>query len=269
MTELAIEYSTDDTGETFIKHQYASYPFHICRAQYMENDPAGMANVYIQSASGGIYENESLATHIAANNNSYSHTTTQASTIVHSMTRGAAEQLISLKATGKAYLEYFSDPLILFPGSKLSSKIKIEADETSVVLLVDAFLVNTKYESMDIFGWYHNCLEVYSEKQSLLVKDVYKANKNNFLQDKNGHIGLGTLTLIKRSGDISTILVALQNAIKECDDIYGGTTRLPNSSGIIVKLLARDGDSLKKAMLKIWIASRKSITGIKPNARRK
>lgn len=269
MTELAIEYSTDNSGGTFIKHQFATYPFHICRAQYLENDPKGMANVYIQSASGGIYENEKLVTSIVAHNNSYSHTTTQASTIVHSMTDGSAEQIINIDAEKQAYVEYFSDPLILFPDSKLSSSINIKIDKSSIVLFIDAFLVNTQLSTTNHFNWYNNSLTVFNESNDLLVKDVYHANKNNFLFKKYGYTAMGTLTLINRNGKIDIVLPALQKLFDQQDDVYGGATFLPNHSGVIAKFLAKDGDSLKKLMLTLWMLSRKLLVGIEPNIRRK
>ena len=90
MSRLSLQFAKNIEGKTFLENQYASYPFHICRTQYYDNDPPGMANVYIQSASGGIYENESLTTEVIANSQSYSHITTQASTIVHGMPNGDA-----------------------------------------------------------------------------------------------------------------------------------------------------------------------------------
>ena len=269
MSRLSLEFTRNEDGKTYLQNQYASYPFHICRTQYFENDPPGMANIYIQSASGGIYENESLITNIIANSSSYSHVTTQASTIVHGMTDGEAHQIININAIEHAYTEYVSDPLILFPESKLSSKINVFADETSIAVIVDAFLLHFLKGEDQLFNQLNSYLNIYTDKNELLAKDVYLANPKNFLNGKRNYIGMGTISIINRSNIKNNILEPLQISIAANNNIYGGATCLPNDCGIIMKFLAPDGDILKKTILQSWMQIRKSIVGIKPKARRK
>ena len=180
MSRLSLEFATSQNGKTYLEKQYASYPFHVCRAQYYENDPPGMANIYIQSASGGIYENESLATNVVANSNSYSHVTTQASTIVHGMPNGKAYQSVDINAINNSYTEYISDPLILFPESKLSSRINVFVDDTSTAVIADSFLLHFLKSDEHVFKQLNNSLQVYTEDNKLLVKDVYLINSKTF-----------------------------------------------------------------------------------------
>ena len=269
MSRLSLEFAKDADGNTFLNKQFASYPFHICRTQYMENDPPGMANIYIQSASGGIYENESLITDVTANAGSYSHVTTQASTIVHGMPNGAAHQVVNIMATGNAYTEYVSDPLILFPKSTLGTEINVVADESSSAVIADAFLLHFLEGDDQVFNQLDSYLNIYSEHNELLAKDVYLVKPTNFLQGRCQYIGMGTISLIHRSGSMQPLLELLQQSMQSNDEIYGGATLLPNECGIIVKFLAPDGDSLKKTTLKTWMQIREFIVGITPNIRRK
>jgi len=269
MSRLSLEFSRNEDGKTYLQNQYASYPFHVCRTQYFENDPPGMANIYIQSASGGIYENESLTTNIIANSNSYSHITTQASTIVHGMTNGEAHQVVNVNATQNAYTEYVVDPLILFPESNLCSTINVFADETSTAIIADAFLLHFLKGEDELFNQLRNYLNIYSDKNELLAKDVYLINPKNFLNGKCKYIGMGTISIINRSSAKNDLLEQLQASILKNTDIYGGATFFPNECGIIMKFLAPDGDTLKKALLEYWLQIRKSIVGLKPKARKK
>ncbi len=269
MCRLSLEFSRNGDGKTYLENQYASYPFHICRTQYIEDDPLGMANIYIQSASGGIYENESLTTNIIANSRSYSHITTQASTLVHGMTNGEAQQTVNINAIEHAYTEYVSDPLILFPASKLNSKINIYSDETSTAIIADAFLLHFLNGEDHIFNQFNNYLNIYTDGNELLAKDIYIVNQKNFLNIKSKYISMGTISIINRSTIKKDLLKTLQVSIQANNDIYGGATLLPNECGIIIKFLATDGDTLKKAILNSWIQIRESIVGIKPKTRRK
>ncbi len=269
MSNLSLEFAKNSDGKTYLENQYAAYPFHICRTQYYDNDPPGMANIYIQSASGGIYENENLTTNVIANSNSYSHVTTQASTIVHGMTNGGAYQTVNINATGNSYTEYISDPLILFPGSKLNSTINIYSEKKSTAIVADAFLLHFLNGKDHLFEQLNSNLQVYSDNNKLLAKDVYLVKPKNFLDGKHKYIGMGTICIINRSISKEKKLDLLQKSIKENKSIYGGATLLPNNCGIIVKFLAPDGDTLKKTILQTWMTIRTSIVGTKPNIRRK
>lgn len=269
MTNLSLEFAKNADGKTFIENQYASYPFHICRTQYFENDPPGMANIYIQSASGGIYENENLTTNVIANADSFSHVTTQASTIVHGMANGCAHQSVNVNATDNSYTEYISDPLILFPQSKLSSSINVLVDQTSTAVIADAFLLHFLNDEDKLFNQLKSYLQIYGENNQMLAKDVYIINPKNFLSAGREYIGMGTVSIINRSINCENILEILQETIKSNENIYGGVTLLPNQCGIIIKFLAPDGDFLKKTITQLWMDIRESLIGTKPNIRRK
>ena len=269
MSKLSLQFAKNPQGKTYLENQYASYPFHICRAQYFENDPPGMANVYIQSASGGIYENENLTTEVTADSHSYSHVTTQASTIVHGMVNGGAHQTININATNHAYTEFISDPLILFPESKLRSTINVYADKTSTAIIADAFLLHFLKGENHLFKQLKTYLDIYSENNELLAKDVYVVNADNFLNIDRNYISMGTIAIINRSEKYLEFLEPLQQLLYANKNTYGGATLLPKQSGIIIKFLAPDGDALKKTINQYWMYIRESIVGIKPNIRRK
>jgi urease accessory protein len=269
MSQLALQFENDPEGKTYLKKQFSAYPFHICRTQYFENDPYGMANIYIQSSSGGIYENEELSTNVIASAKTNSHITTQASTIVHSMPNGQAQQNIDIKVNDYAYTEYISDPLILFPQSNLRSNINIHIDETSTAVVADAFLLHFLNGENDLFRQFNSRLQVFSENNELLVKDVYLANPGNFIHKKQKYISMATISIINRSTLDEALLVALQRFIQTQDDVYGGATLLPNNCGIILKFLGVDGVALKKSMIQSWMIIRETIVDIKPIIRRK
>ena len=222
-------------------------------SQYLENDPPGMANIYIQSASGGIYENENLTTNVIANADSFSHVTTQASTIVHGMTDGSAHQTVNVNAKNNSYTEYVSDPLILFPQSRLSSTINVFADLTSTAVIADAFLLHFLNGEDQLFNQLKSYLQIHDENNQLLAKDVYIINPKNFLSAEREYIGMGTISIINRSINTENILEQLQKTINVNENVYGGATLLPNNCGIIIKFLAPDGDFLKKTITQLWM----------------
>ena len=269
MGNLQLEFSTSPGGKTYLKNQYAAYPFHICKAQYFENDPPGMANIYIQSASGGIYEDEALSTNVIAHSSSYSQVTTQASTIVHGMPHGMAHHSVDINVTSHSYTEYISDPLILFPESKLCSRINVFIDDTSTAVVADSFLLHFLSGDGRMFELLNSSLQINTEDAGLLTKDVYRVNSKNFLGNNRSYIGMGTIYVINRADKHQHLLESLQSGMQVNKDFYGGVSYLPNHCGLLVKFLVKDGDVLKKTIQDSWIAIRQYIVGVKPNIRRK
>ena len=228
-----------------------------------------MANIYIQSASGGIYEDESLSTNVIAHSSSYSQITTQASTIVHGMPHGMAYHSVDINVTSNSYTEYISDPLILFPESKLSSSINVCIDNTSTAVVADSFLLHFLSGDERAFELLNSSLLVNTEDDKLLTKDAYWVNSKNFLNENRTYIGMGTIYVINRTNKHQHLLESLQTNMQANKDVYGGVSFLPNHCGLLVKFLVKDGDTLKKTIQHTWIAIRQYLVGVKPNIRRK
>jgi len=270
MSTLSLEFSADEDGKSFINSQYASSPFHVCRAQYFKNDPKGMANIYIQSASGGIYQDEILTTNVVAHPNSNSHVTTQASTIVHSMPEGSSSQNINIEAKNNAYTEYYSDPLILFPQSELDSNIKMVIDKTSSAIVIDGFITHALDYNDVSFRKLNSNFSIYDTDNNLLVRDIYSVTPeslNPFGVKK--YIGMGTITLVNFDHDNNALIELLQRELKANPNIFGGASKLPNNSGVLIKFLIPESHLLKETSLHYWKLIRNNIFGVEPITRRK
>ncbi|MGB3022584.1 MAG: urease accessory protein UreD, partial [Methyloceanibacter sp.] len=122
---LELEFAAAPDGRTYLRRQFASYPFHVCRVQFQDRDIPDLATLYVQSCSGGVYEDDRLKLALAAGENAKAHVSTQAATVVHSMPTGRAEQIVRLDCAHGSYLEYLPDPQILFPGSSCRSAISV------------------------------------------------------------------------------------------------------------------------------------------------
>ena len=135
-SQLALDFRRDAVGRTFIAKQYADYPFHICKAQYLDEQPSGMATLYIQSCSGGLFEDDRLSFTIHAAEGTAVHVTTQASTIVHSARgSGFAKQQGQIVAQSGALVEYLPDPMILFPRSRFKTSLTVQLAESASLLV--------------------------------------------------------------------------------------------------------------------------------------
>ncbi len=267
-----IEFGRAPDGRTFVKRQFASYPFHVCRPHSFAGDPEGMVTLYLQSLSGGIYEDERLSLAIAAEPGTRAHVTSQASTIVHSMETGQAGVVVSLDAHEGSLVEYLSDPLILFPGARLSSTLKVRRHATATVICADAFLAHDPEGGERIFDCLDSRLEVEDSAGQLLARDRFLLTGERHRQQtarKSHHNALATVFVLTGNDDPVPILGAVRGALAALPEAYAGASLLPNHCGLWARILTPDGASLRTAMHAAWAAAREAITGTRPRVRRK
>ena len=139
-SRLDLGFAVDADGRSYVHRQYASYPFHVCRVHYHDKDHPGLATLYVQSCSGGIYEDDRLDVTLAAARGAEAYVSTQAATVVHSMPSGSASQRVRIECEGGSFLEYLPDPQILFPGSRCRSEIAVRLSGDAVALVSNSFL---------------------------------------------------------------------------------------------------------------------------------
>ena len=138
----SLRFSRRGDSKTFISDQYVAYPFHLTRPFYFDGDPGGMLSLYLQSASGGIYRGDDLLLELEADAGTAVHVTTQAATIVHDTRETKARHDVRIRVGEGAFCEYLPDPIILFPGAELESRVSVVLEPGAVFLMADAFTLH-------------------------------------------------------------------------------------------------------------------------------
>lgn len=268
--ELGFERSP--TGATVLRRQLVAYPFHVGRVLHVPGDPAGFATVYVQSCSGGLFQGERLRLAVTAEAGAQVHLTTAASTIVHAMPAGMAEQRLTITARDGALIEYLPDPLILFPTSELHTLLTIRAAETATVIAGESFLLHDPEGGDETFDELRSETRIEDADGGLLALDRFRIDGRSIIAGQpgvNGVFGLqGTLMLVHRS-DPAGALEALRSVLPESTDVFAGASLLPGDSGAWLRVLARDAIALRAVMREAWIAARRLATGSAPGLRRK
>ncbi len=270
---LEIGFARGPGGESYLGHQYAAYPFHICRARRVEGDPPGMATLYLQSVSGGVYGGDRLETELVMDAGAQAHVTTQASTVVHGMVVGEATQGVRIEAGPGALLEFMPDPLILFPHAKLETKLRILCDPSATVLIADAFMFHDPRETGAPFGILDSTLEVVEIGGALLARDRFRLDGATYAEGRRGIMGgnlvHATFLVLDRARPADVLLAALRDALGSVPGVYAGASTLPRGCGVWARLLAADGAAAKAGLQAVWAAARLVLTGAVPAPRRK
>lgn len=139
MTQLSLCFAPNDAGRTILTERRAGYPYSVTAPI---RQPGGMAQLTLQSISGGLYGGERLAQHITLRQGAHARLIQPAATTVRCSAKAspAARQSIILEAEGGARLVYASRPLIMLPGAALHQDWDILLSPGARVMFWDGFV---------------------------------------------------------------------------------------------------------------------------------
>lgn len=271
---LEAAFACDPGGKSYLARQYASYPFHLCRAQYLDPDLPEMASLYVQTSAGGIYSGDRLNVEIRTEAGARAHVTTQASSIAYRMPDGEARQRIHLEGGPGSLLEYLPDPTILFPEARLRTAITLEPAPGALIIAGDSFLTHDPGGGGRPFAFCAGETRVVGPGGRLLSLDRFHFDGATWTAWTAGvsgeHRMQGTLVAAGDAAAPETLLEALREGLtKVPPEVYGAASTLPNRCGAWARLLAADGAELTETMTRLWTALRACVTGHVPAPRRK
>jgi len=271
--DLHLEFDVTKDGKTYINRQFSRYPYHICRAQYIDTRPSGLATVYVQSSSGGIFESDDLYSKIVTRPGAQAHITTQASTIVHSMYGAKAKQSLYLESEEGSYLEFLPDPLILFPESDLKSLVYIRHHPESTILYCDGFCQHDPRQQSEPFRRFLSQVVVEDHNNELLCLDRYAVTGEEFSTGAPGIMGScaiqSTFLVLVNTSFVQDICHLLISDMRSSSHAYIGVTVLPSNCGVLVRTIASEVFSAKQVINQVWEIARDHILGHSPSPRRK
>ena len=266
-------FAADPGGKSYLARQYASYPFHLCRAQYLDPDLPEMASLYLQTSAGGLYAGDRLSVEISTEAGAKAHVTTQASSLAYRMPDGEARQQVLLSGGPGSLLEYLPDPTILFPEARLRTKVTLRPAPGALIIAGDSFLPHDPDGTGRPFGLCAGETRVVGPDGRLLALDRFRTGGTAWAENTAGvsgaHCMQGTLVAAGDAVAPAALLNALREALAKAPAVYGAASTLPNGCGAWTRLLATDGAELTEAMTKLWAALRASVTGHTPARRRK
>ena len=273
--QLGLEKDTHN-NKTSIKNQFYKVPLCIKRALYLEESCPEMAYIYIISPSGGILQGDRYRTDITMQKSAKSHITTQSATRIYKMNNNFGTQIINLNVGENCYLEYIPDQIIPFKNSKYYQVSNIKVHDTATCVYSE-ILTPGRVASNESFE-YDICY--------MKVKSVNHQNKTRFidiakLESKKENIkAFGIMNHYDILGNVYILLpksyvtetkneinVLLNNL--NLNNVIGGCTKMPDDSGLLVRLLGQYVFDIKNIIYLIIGIIRKKVLNISFSKMRK
>lgn len=258
-------------GRTILGPQHTPHPFHVTRPFHLAGDPPGMATLYLQSSSGGLYGDDDLALDLDAGAESRVHLTTQAASVVHPARGGRTRQAVRIVAERSALVEYLPDPVILFGEANLSASVSARLAEGAILMLGDAALTHDPDGAGAPFAEFRNTILVEDASGAPLLIERMKVTGADWLARSCGLPAHG-LFLVAGAIDCAAMQGALAAALAPdaaSPKVYAACAGFPETGVVIARFLCADGATLTRVRDLCWSAARQAATGRAPPPRRK
>ena len=247
--QLDLAFARSPAGETFLKRQYAAFPFHVTRTLGTGDE----ALVILQSLGAGLLRGDRFRSRIVALAGARARVETQGATVAHATPGGEARQVARLEAEPGARLAWLPRPLILFPDARVASTLEIVLHEGGRIVWRDAFLAHDAGGAGGRFARLDAETTLRRPDGATLAVDRFSidgAALDETGPDARVHAALGWA-----GEDCGAALASrLRAALEARSDVYGGVSTLPGGAGLFARLAAPDGAALRRALVALEAA---------------
>ena len=253
-----------DKNKTVITDQYSQVPLYTQKALYYDENLPNMAHLFIMSPSGGILQGDRYRMDISLANNAVSHITTQGATRIYKMNSNYATQLININVGKDCYLEFIPDQIIPFRNSRYYQKVSLNVDP-SATLIYSEIIVPGRVAMGELFSYdlcYLKTIGQNIEKNIKFIDNCMLKPKNqnmNTLGMFCNHTVLASVYILTKNENALILNKKINSIIKNNDEVSGGSTILPNNSGLLVRLMCNSSEIIKTEIYDIVRIVRKEI----------
>lgn len=263
---LRMEYDSH-RQRTVAKEQYSKVPLFTQRVLYLEESLPSMAYLYIISPSGGILQGDRYRMDITLANNAFLHLTTQGATRIYRMDKNYATQLVNIHVGEGCYFEYIPDQIIPYRNSRFYQNVSLNVHDNST-LIYSEILVPGRVGSGESFEYDICYMKTKAKNQNgnlrlidTAILEPKRRNLKNF-GVLEGFDVFGTVYLLSNTIYVKKLNDLINTMIESAPRVHGGATILPNSSGVMVRLLGSFASDVRNVIYEVVRISRRVILNV-------
>ncbi len=251
-------------NKTIITEQLSRVPLYVQKALYYDETIPSMAHVFVLSPSGGVLQGDRYRTDIELKNGAISHITTQGATRMYKMNSNYATQMINLNVGKNCYLEFLPEQLIPYKNSRYYQKATFKIDD-SATLVYSETIVPGRVAMGELFDYDVCCLKTlcYDDRQEIKFHDNCILEPKKQTMNSLGIFGnrtvLSMMYVVTKKECVEELYEIINQIFKDNDEIIGGTSILPNNSGLSVRILSNSSEVNKITVYNIAQIIRKQI----------
>ena len=260
---LELELQNDsDRQKTIITRKQTQVPLYVQKALHYDLDYPSMAHVFILSPSGGILQGDRYRMDVELKNNAISHLTTQGATRIYKMESNYATHMVTLNLKDNSYLEFIPEQIIPYKNSRFYQKTNLDIDESSTVIYSET-IVPGRIAMGEMFDFDVCYLKTEGKingktkfrDSSLLTPKTQKIQSLTMFDNKT----ILTSVYVLTKKDVTKITDLINELFSNMENMSGGSSLMPNDSGISIRILGNSSEDQKITIYEILKIIRKEI----------
>lgn len=250
--------------KTVLKEQYSKVPLYTQRVLYLEESLPSMAYLYIISPSGGVLQGDRYRIDITLSKNALFHLTTQGATRIYRMDKNYATQVVNITVGEGCYFEFIPDQIIPYRNSRFYQKVMLNVHDNATMVYSE-LLVPGRVASGESFDYDICYLKTIAKNQDgeLRFIDIAILEPKKRLLKNSGVLEnfdvVGTVYILAPANHIKELNSLINSMIESYPKVYGGATILPNSTGVMVRLLGPFASDVRDVIIEVVRITRKEI----------
>jgi urease accessory protein len=270
---LALRFATDRAGRTYLAGHRQRFPLRTTVPLYLDEADPGMAFVYVQNPTGGVFAGDHLTEDIIGEVGAHVHMTTQSATKLYRMEGGAAVQELSFRLQPEAYVEHMPDPFIPQAGSRFEQRLTVEMAERAAFVAGET-VAPGRLASGERFAYDRLLLrtEVRGGDRELFV-DTLLLEPARRTPSCRGLLGrydyVASLLAVAPGRDAEALAAHLDGDLARLPDVLAAAGTLPCGAGAFARILAHSAVTAQRALAAAWRVARRELLGCPLPPRRK
>lgn len=250
--------------KTVLKEQYSKVPLYTQRVLYLEESLPSMAYLFVISPSGGILQGDRYRMDITLSKNALFHLTTQGATRIYRMDKNYATQVVNITVGEGCYFEFIPDQIIPYRDSRFYQKVLLNVHDNATMVYSE-LLVPGRVASGESFDYDICYLKTNARNQDgeLRFIDIAILEPKKRILKNSGVLEnfdvVGTVYILAPANHIKELNSLINSMIESYPKVYGGATILPNSSGVMVRLLGPFASDVRDVIIEATRITRKEI----------
>lgn len=250
--------------KTVLKEQYSKVPLYTQRVLYLEESLPSMAYLFVISPSGGILQGDRYRMDITLSKDALFHLTTQGATRIYRMDKNYATQVVNITVGEGCYFEFIPDQIIPYRDSRFYQKVLLNVHDNATMVYSE-LLVPGRVASGESFDYDICYLKTNARNQDgeLRFIDIAILEPKKRILKNSGVLEnfdvVGTVYILAPANRIKELNSLINSMIESYPKVYGGATILPNSSGVMVRLLGPFASDVRDVIIEVTRITRKEI----------
>lgn len=263
---LELAFRCDANGRTGLAERRQRFPLRMTSPLYLDPADPGMAFVYLQNPTGGLFAGDRLHMNVAAAQGARVHVTTQSATKIYRSEGQRASQVLDFEVGPAAYVEHVPDPLIPHAGARLSQLMTAEVAPTGALVAAETIAPGrvAHGESLAYDSLVLHTRARSGGRQLCVDRLVLEPGRRN--PGLPGVMGDGsylvTLLALAPGGDAAALARTLDEALAGNSGVVGAAGELPHRSGALARALAAGPIEARRALATAWRAARNALVGL-------